>query len=63
MNIIIAGCGNIGSSIDSRLCSEGHNVVVIDSGNQVIASVTNMYDTMGVCGNSLGVLSIDSTIL
>lgn len=51
MNIIIAGCGNIGSSIVSSLCSEGHNVVVIDSDNQVIASVTNMYDTMGVCGN------------
>lgn len=51
MNIIIAGCGTIGSTIVSSLCSEGHNVVVIDRDHSVIRDVTNMYDAMGVCGN------------
>lgn len=51
MNIIIAGCGNIGNTIVSSLCSEGHNVVVIDNDQAVIANITNTFDAMGVCGN------------
>ena len=41
MNIIIAGCGNIGNTIVSSLCSEGHNVVIIDNYQAVITNITN----------------------
>ena len=51
MNIIVVGCGKIGTSIISRLVNEGHDVTVIDSDSDVIAEITNIYDVMGVCGN------------
>ncbi len=51
MNIIIAGLGKIGETLTASLVAEGHDVVIIDSNPQVIESVTNIYDVMGVCGN------------
>ncbi len=51
MNIIVVGCGKIGTSIISRLLNEGHDVTAIDSDSEVIAEITNIYDVMGVCGN------------
>ena len=51
MNIIIVGCGKIGSTILESLVEEGHNVVGIDNDEKVIAEITNIYDVMGVCGS------------
>lgn len=51
MNIIINGCGKIGKTILANLVAEGHDVVAIDNDPQVIESITNIYDIMGVCGN------------
>lgn len=51
MNIIVVGCGKIGSTIIASLVQEGHDVVAIDDVSAVIAEVTNIYDVMGVCGN------------
>lgn len=50
MNIVIVGCGKIGSTILSSLLSEGHDIVVIDSDPAVISDVSNIYDSMYVCG-------------
>ena len=58
MNIIVAGCGKIGTTIISSLVSEGHNVVAIDNSPEVISELTNTYDVMGICGNC-----VDSDIL
>ncbi len=51
MRIIVVGCGKIGNTIVGSLVNEGHDVVAIDDDPDIIASVTNTYDAMGVCGN------------
>ncbi len=51
MNIIVAGCGKIGTAIVSTLVSEGHNLTVIDKDTDVITNITNIYDVIGVTGN------------
>ena len=58
MNIIISGCGKIGSTIIASLVAEGHNIVAIDNNPAVITELTNIYDVMGICGNG-----VDSDIL
>lgn len=52
MNIIIAGCGNIGISVLQSLVSEGHNVTVIDKDAKIIETANSAFDTMGVIGNA-----------
>lgn len=51
MDIIVIGCGKIGSTILAKLVEEGHNVVAVDNDPEVIAEITNLYDVMGACGN------------
>ena len=51
MNIIIAGCGKIGTTILSNLVLEGHDVVIIDDDANVVSNLSNIYDVIGVCGN------------
>ena len=53
MRIIVVGCGTIGTTIIESLISEGHDVVVVDESPEVVAQVTNAYDTMGVSGNGV----------
>ena len=52
MNIIVAGCGKIGTAILSSLVTEGHDVVAVDNDRSVIEDITNIYDVMGVNGNA-----------
>ena len=51
MNIVIVGCGKIGSTILSDLLSEGHDIVAVDSDPQVLSEISNIYDSMYVCGS------------
>ncbi len=51
MNIIVAGCGKIGTAVVSALVNEGHDVTAIDESSAVINEITNVYDAMAVCGN------------
>lgn len=51
MNIVVVGCGKIGTAILSSLVAEGHDVVAIDSSSSALSLVTNIFDVMGVCGN------------
>ncbi|MBQ5320842.1 MAG: Trk system potassium transporter TrkA [Oscillospiraceae bacterium] len=51
MNIVIVGCGKIGTTIISSLVSEGHDVVAVDSNPSVINEISNSYDVMCVIGN------------
>ena len=53
MNIIVVGCGKIGSTILANLVEEGHDVLALDSRPEVITEITNIYDVMGVCGNGV----------
>ena len=51
MKIIIAGSGKVGSTLARRLATEGYNVTLIDSDQQVLESVCEQCDVMGVQGN------------
>lgn len=53
MNIIIVGCGKIGSTILANLVTEGHDVTVLDINPNVIADITNVHDVMAVCGSGI----------
>ncbi len=53
MNIIIVGCGKIGSTILENLTSEHHDIVAIDSDSKCISEISNLYDIMCLCGNGV----------
>lgn len=53
MNIIIVGCGKIGTTVLSSLLAEGHDIVAVDSDPEVISEISNIYDSMCVCGNGV----------
>lgn len=52
MNIIIAGCGGVGSTLAEQLTAEGHEVTVLDYDSKNLQTVTSQYDVMGIQGNS-----------
>lgn len=54
MQIIIVGCGNVGSTIVEKLSKEGHNITVIDTKADAINNITINYDVMGMVGNGAG---------
>ncbi|BBF42483.1 Trk system potassium uptake protein TrkA [Lachnospiraceae bacterium KM106-2] len=51
MNIIIVGCGKIGTILTEQLCKEKHNVSIIDLDKTIVESVSNKYDVLGVVGS------------
>ncbi len=51
MNILIVGCGKIGSTILASLTAEGHDITAVELDRNTLAEITNVYDVMGVCGN------------
>ena len=53
MNIIVAGCGKVGTTIIEALVKEGHDVVAIDKDPAMLSEVTNVYDVIGVNGNGV----------
>ena len=53
MNIIIVGCGKVGSALAEQLESEGHDITVIDTNPEAIARVTDVSDVMGIAGNGV----------
>ncbi len=51
MKIIIVGCGNVGSALAEQLSSEGHDITVIDTRDQLVESVSVSCDALGIVGN------------
>ena len=51
MRIILVGCGKVGVTLISALVAEGHNVVAMDSRQDVIEDLNNQYDVMCIVGN------------
>lgn len=51
MKIIIVGCGKIGITVIESLLREGHDIVAVDNNAEVIRSITDIYDVIGVCGS------------
>ena len=51
MNIIIVGCGKVGTTLASRLDEEGNDVTVIDIDSSKISAIGDSSDIMGIVGN------------
>ena len=51
LNIIIVGCGKVGTTLLQRLSEEGHNVTLIDNNQRLVENLSNSYDVMGITGN------------
>ncbi len=51
LNIIIVGCGKVGSTLIEQLTKEGHDITIIDQNAKKIQAITNQYDIMGLVGN------------
>ena len=49
MNIIIVGCGKVGTCILSSLLEEGHEIVAVDSSPNVIGEIAN---TLTACASA-----------
>ena len=53
MNIIIVGCGKVGSTLVEQLNGENHKIVVIDEREDKVKSITDELDAMGIVGNGV----------
>lgn len=51
MNIIIVGCGNVGATLAEQLSGEGHSITAIDTKEELVKSLSDSCDVMGVVGN------------
>ena len=51
MNIIVVGCGKIGTTVLENLVEEGHNVTAVDVCPAALTDITNIHDVITVCGN------------
>ncbi len=51
MNIIIVGCGKVGTALVQQLSREGHDIAIIDEIADKVQLISNTYDVLGVVGN------------
>ena len=51
MNIIIAGDGKVGGTLTRLLCTEGHDITLIDTNARILEASLERYDVMAVHGN------------
>lgn len=51
MKIIIVGCGKVGCALASQLSKEKNDITVIDTNYNLVHTVSNSYDVMGIAGN------------
>lgn len=55
MQIVIIGNGTLGDLLIEHIGKEGHNITVVDEDRDLVTSVVNKYDVMGVCGSGASV--------
>ena len=51
MQIIVIGCGKMGTSLAVQLLKEGHQITVVDQKESVIEQISNTQDVIGYVGN------------
>jgi len=51
VDVIIVGCGRVGSELAKLLTSEGHNVVVIDKNQDAFDRLGNTFNGLSLVGN------------
>lgn len=59
MEIIIVGCGKVGTALSEVLSADKHSVKVIDKDENRINTIVNDYDVMGIVGNCLQTSVLD----
>ena len=60
MNIIIVGGGKVGTEIIAALCSEGHNISLIDIDPDVVERITSEFDILGVVGTGVTIKTLEA---
>lgn len=51
LNIIIVGCGKVGTALVEQLIREGHDITVVDNDSRKIQEIADQYDVMALTGN------------
>lgn len=51
MQIIIVGCGKVGTALTQRLCTEDNNICIVDIDKDVVHRLAAECDVMGIVGN------------
>ena len=51
MKIIIAGMGKIGSAIAASLVTEGHDLIAVDTSQEILTKLSEELDISSVCGS------------
>ena len=51
MDIIIVGCGKVGSALAEQLGDDGNNITAVDIDPYKVSDITERYDVMGITGN------------
>lgn len=51
LNIIIVGCGKVGTTLIEQLSKEGHDITIIDKNAAKVQEISSIYDVMGLSGN------------
>ncbi len=51
MKIVIVGLGKVGRALTKQLAKDRHDIVVIDSHQEIMQNVSDIYDVRGVQGN------------
>ena len=59
MNIIIAGCGKVGTALAYKLAEEGHNLTIIDTSAERIQHISEELDIMGIIGNGSSIAVLE----
>lgn len=49
--IIIVGCGKVGATLIEKLSEEGHDITIIDKNAELVQTLSDTYDVMGIVGN------------
>lgn len=58
MNIIIMGCGKVGSELASTLINDGNAVAIIDKSQKALDAVSEELDFLSVCGDGADIRTL-----
>ncbi len=55
MNIVVIGCGTVGSAICIQLAKEGHDVTAVDQDEKALSALVGVCDVFSIAGNGASV--------
>ena len=59
MQIIIVGCGKVGSYLVRELSEEDHDITIVDTNAEAVRNVALEYDVMGIEGNGTSYTALE----